>query len=151
MLSISHSLTGAFLAVTLQNPLLFIPAVLASHYLEDWFPHWDVGTGLSSGKRKRTTAIVLELGELVISFGLLFWFFQAGNSSIVYLAWIGAFFGLLPDFLEAPRNFLHWEPRWLKPLNDLHHAFHHSTPNILRGLTPQIILWIFIGWQMLVR
>lgn len=151
MLSISHTLTGAFLAVTLQNPILFIPAVLASHYLEDWFPHWDVGTGLSSGRRKRTTAIVLEFVELGISFVLLYWIFQAGRDGIQYLAWIGAFFGLLPDFLEAPRNFLRWEPAWLKPINDLHHAFHHSTPNIARGLAPQIVLWIFIAWTMMVR
>lgn len=146
MLSISHTLTGAFLAVTLQHPALYVPAVLASHYLEDWFPHWDVGTGLSSGKRKRSTAIILELGELVLSFGLLVWVFQLGHSSIVWNAWIGAFLGLLPDFMEAPRNFLRWEPAWLKPLNDLHHTFHHSTPNILLGLTPQIVLWGVIAW-----
>jgi hypothetical protein len=151
MLSISHTLTGAFLAVTLQNPFLFIPVVLASHYLEDWFPHWDVGTGLSSGRRKRTTAIILEFVELGISFALLFLIFQVGRDEVQYLAWFGAFLGLLPDFLEAPRNFLRWEPAWLKPINDLHQAFHHSTPNILRGLAPQIVLWIFIGWMMLVR
>lgn len=145
MLSISHSLTGAFLAVTLQHPVLYVPAVLASHYLEDWFPHWDVGTGLSSGKRKRSTAIILEFGELAISALLLYLIFQSGHSQINFLAASGAFLGLLPDFLEAPRNFLRWEPRWLKPLNDLHHTFHHSTPNILLGLTPQIILWIIIA------
>lgn len=148
MLSISHSLTGAFLATTLQHPVLFIPSVLASHYLEDWFPHWDVGTGLSNGTRKRQDAIVMELAELVISFGLVYFLFQAGNPQLQLMAWSGAFFGLLPDFLEAPRNFLKWEPRWLKPLNDLHHAFHHSTPNIVKGLLPQIVLWIWIAWLM---
>lgn len=146
MLSISHSLTGAFLAVSLRHPVLVIPTVLASHYLEDWFPHWDVGTGLSNGSRQRHHAILMEFVELGISFGLLWLFFQQGHTEIQWLAWFGAFLGLLPDFLEAPRNFLKYEPRWLKPINDLHHAFHHSTPNILRGLTPQIILWLIIGW-----
>lgn len=147
MLSISHSLTGAFLAVTLQNPLLYIPAIFASHYLEDWFPHWDVGTGLSSGKRKRQHAIIMEIGELILSFILLYLYFQAGSTTINVHAWFGAFLGLTPDFMEAPRNFLHWEPAWLKPFNDFHNYFHHSTPKILVGLTPQVILWILI-WFM---
>lgn len=146
MLSISHSLTGAFLAVTLQHPALFIPTVLASHYLGDWFPHWDVGTGLSNGKRKRHHAILMEFVELGISGVMLWWIFQLGHPDFHWVAWFGAFLGLLPDFLESPRNFLKWEPHWLKPVNDLHHAFHHSTPNILLGLTPQIVLWFWIWW-----
>lgn len=146
MLSISHSLTGAFLAVTLQHPVLFVPAVLASHYLEDWFPHWDVGTGLSNGSRKRQDAILLEFVELGISFILLYLIFQNGSAELNWLAWFGAFLGLLPDFLEAPRNFLKWEPAWLKPINNLHHSFHHSTPNIMRGLLPQVVLWGVIAW-----
>lgn len=149
MLSISHSLTGAFLAVCLQHPVLFIPAVLASHYLEDWFPHWDVGTGLSNGTRKRYDAIVLEFVELGISFLLLYIIFQSGMTEVNWLAWFGAFLGLLPDFLEAPRNFLKWEPAWLKPLNNLHHSFHHSTPKVIRGLLPQIFLWCVIAWMVL--
>src|SRR5258708_22646136 len=108
MLSISHSLTGAFIATHLPNPLLYVPLVMASHYLEDWIPHWDVGTGLSSGKRKRSTAIILELGELSITFSLVYLFFQYGHSTFQLHIWIGAFIGLLPDFMEAPRNFLKW-------------------------------------------
>jgi hypothetical protein len=140
MLSISHSLTGAFIATKLPHPLLYIPLIFASHYLEDWIPHWDVGTGLSSGKRKRQTAIVLELAELVISLGLVYYFWQHGNSQIAWNAWAGSFIGLVPDFLEAPRNFLKWEPQFFKPLNELHGKFHHSTPNIAFGLTPQILV-----------
>ncbi len=133
----------------LQNPVVIFPVVLASHYLEDWFPHWDVGTGLSNGTRKRHHAILMEFVELGISVALVFWLFQSGKSDLNWLAWYGAFLGLLPDFMEAPRNFLKWEPAWLKPLNDIHHSFHHSTPNILRGLAPQIVLWLVIGWMVL--
>jgi hypothetical protein len=116
-----------------------VPVVIASHYLEDWIPHWDVGTGLSTGKRKRTTAILLELGELAISVALVYLFFQLGHQTIQWHAWAGAFIGLLPDFLEAPRNFLKWEPGFLRPINNLHALFHHSTPNMLFGLAPQAV------------
>jgi hypothetical protein len=147
MLSISHTLTGAFIASKLPNPGLYIPLTLASHYLEDWIPHWDVGTGLSNGKRSRITAIILELGELAISFALLYFFWQHGQAEIQWHIWIAAFVGLIPDFLEAPRNFLRWEPEIIKPFNDFHNMFHHSTMNKWVGLLPQIVLvlsvWIF--------
>lgn len=144
MLSISHSLTGSLIAVTMPQPWLYIPVIFASHYIEDWIPHWDVGTGLSRGTRKRSTAIFLELVELGITAILIYLFFQAGKTEINWLAWIGGFVALIPDFIEAPRNFLRWEPWFFKPLNDLHGAFHHSTPNVLFGMLPQVILWIVI-------
>jgi len=140
MLSISHSVTGAFIATKLPHPLLFIPLIFASHYLEDWMPHWDVGTGLSSGKRKRSHAIILELIELCITFAMIYFIWQHGSQEIVWNAWIGAFTGLVPDFLEAPRNFLYWEPAIIRPLNHIHALFHHSTPNMLFGLAPQIVV-----------
>lgn len=144
MLSISHSLTGAYLAVTLPQPALFVPAIFASHYLEDWIPHWDVGTGLSRGKRQVSHAIAMEIGELVITGILLYVFFQQGKTEVNWLAWIGGGIALIPDFIEAPRNFLKREPWFFKPLNDLHQAFHHSTPNIVLGLLPQALLLLAI-------
>src|SRR5258708_11606029 len=146
MLSISHSLTGAFIATHLPHPVLYVPLIFASHYLEDWIPHWDVGTGLSSGKRRRETAIVLELGELIITFILIYLFWQYGHAALNLNAWLGAGIALTPDFLEAPRNFLKWEPRIIRPLNELHGMFHHSTPNMLFGLAPQIIVVATIFW-----
>lgn len=144
MLSISHTLTGAFIASKLGNPALYIPLTLASHYLEDWIPHKDVGTGLSTGRRKKSTAIILEFVELAVSVGLLYLFFQHGHVGVRWPIWIAAFFSLLPDFLEAPRNFLHWEPAFLKPFNDFHQMFHHSTFNWIVGLGPQVLLVVLI-------
>lgn len=146
MLSISHSLTGAFIASKLPHPALYIPLVLASHYLEDWIPHWDVGTGLSSGKRKRTTAIALEIIELGISLAVVYWFWKTNSAGPNWHIWFGAFWGLVPDFCEAPRNFLKWEPRWLRWINNFHARFHHSTPVIWFGLAPQVVLWIVVFW-----
>lgn len=139
MLSVSHGLTGALIAVKVSHPLLFIPLCLGAHYLEDWIPHWDVGTGLSNGKRKKSTAIGLEIIDLVVTAILIYLFWQSAGMATLWLAAAGAFIALLPDFIEAPRNFLHWEPFFIKPLNDLHGMFHHSTPNMIFGLMPQLI------------
>lgn len=140
MLSISHSLTGAFIASKLPHPIFYVPLTLASHYLEDWIPHWDVGTGLSNGKRKKSTAILLELIELGISVGLIYLFWKNSSATSLVHIWAGAFTGLIPDFLESPRNFLNWEPKWLKPFNKFHGQFHNSTPIKWLGLLPQVIL-----------
>ena len=140
MLSISHAATGAFIATKVSNPLIAFPLVLASHYAEDYILHWDVGTGLTNGTRKRATAFLLELIDLVLAGALVFLLFQQSAAAVNMNAWFGAFVGLLPDFIEAPRNFFHWNPWFLKPLNRFHHALHHSTPNMALGLLPQIIL-----------
>lgn len=147
MLSIPHSLTGAFIASKLPHPLLYIPLTLGMHYLCDWIPHWDVGTGLSSGKRKRSTAFILEFVDLGITAFFVYWFFIRGSNTTnlaSFHIWMGALAGLAPDLIEAPRNFLKWEPWFIKPFNDLHGAFHHSTHHIWIGLAPQIILVMLI-------
>lgn len=140
MLSITHGLTGAFLATALPSPILYAPAALALHYLEDWTLHWDVGTGLSNGSRKRSTAILLELVDLALMVGIIIFVWNFTDTPLTINVWFGVFFALLPDFLEAPRNFLKWEPNWLKPINQFHHNFHHSTPNMLLGLLPQVLV-----------
>ncbi len=140
MLSVSHAATGAFIASKLPHPALYIPLTLAAHYLQDWIPHWDVGTGLSNGTRSKRTAMILEIFDLAASVGLIYWFWQSGTEAINYHIWAGAFVSLVPDFIEAPRNFLPKEPAILKPLNEFHGKFHHSTPRVLLGLMPQILL-----------
>lgn len=142
MLSISHAVTGAFIAVNIGNPYLAIPLILLSHYLEDAVPHWDVGTGMGKGIKSPGLALRHEVVDIILAGLLVFAFYPHSLSfSLTAPIW-GAFFGLLPDFLEAPRNFFKWEPAWLKPLNEFHHSFHHSIPRILDGLTPQVILLV---------
>lgn len=142
MLSIPHMATGAFIASKLPHPLLYIPLTLAFHYLEDWIPHWDVGTGLSRGTRKRSTAILLELVDLALAGALIWYMYQNQSPDALMHIWIGATTGIAPDLVEAPRNFLKWEPWFLKPFNDFHGKFHHSTPNILFGLAPQAVVLV---------
>ena len=151
MLSISHATVGAFIATRVENPALSIPLILASHYLLDAVPHWDAGTGLGNGSKSVGKALLLELPDLLLAgaivllfFPLSFPFSQPPQDLLLLPQIWGAFLGLLPDFLEAPRNFLKYEPAVLRPLNKFHHAFHHSIPHLLPGLAPQIILLLTI-------
>jgi len=145
MLSISHAATGAFIAVKIGHPILAIPLILLSHYLEDAVPHWDAGTGLGNGTKTRKLAMVHGIIDLVLAGILVFVMYPTVSTSII--PYLGALIGLLPDLLEAPRNFLKWEPAFMKPINRFHHSFHHSIPRMWDGLAPQIllliILWVF--------
>ncbi len=145
MLSIPHALTGAYIASKFPNPLVYVPLALAFHYLQDWMPHWDVGTGLSKGTRKKRTAFLLELVDLAITGALIYGFWHGTVTPETYFhIWVGGFTGLLPDFVEAPRNFLKWEPAFIKPFNKFHNSFHHSIPNMWLGLAPQLVLVVVI-------
>lgn len=146
MLSIPHSLTGAFIASQLPHPAIYLPSAVGAHYLEDWIPHWDFGTGLSTGKRSIKTALILEMMELVVAVGMVYWFFQAGHQQIQWHIWLGALAGIFPDLIDAPKNFLKLRLRFLDGLTDFHHLFHHSTPHVIFGLIPQILVVIAIYW-----
>lgn len=151
MLSISHAVTGAFIATAVPNPALSIPLILAAHYLQDAVPHWDAGTGLSSGKKTIKSALLHEIPDLLLAallvllfFPLPFYNLSALPSYLTYPQVWGALLGILPDLLEAPRNFLRREPFFLRPLNKFHSLFHHSIPHVLAGLAPQVILLVLI-------
>lgn len=145
MLSITHATTGAFIATKIPQPLISIPLILVSHYIIDAIPHWDAGTGLSNGTKTPKQAFLAEIPDLFLAAALVILLFQLGKpldlqSASGLAPYWGGFVGLLPDFLEAPRNFLQYEPKWLKPFNDFHHSHHNSIPNKVKGLIPQIIL-----------
>ncbi|MFZ5376766.1 MAG: hypothetical protein ACOZAN_03825 [Patescibacteria group bacterium] len=146
MLSISHGLTGAWVANAFPNPLFYIPVNLLFHYLEDWTPHWDIGTGMKGGRKKRLV-ITLGLVDLAIAFFISYWLFQKPETELQIHVWLGFIAGLLPDFVEAPKNFLKWEPPWTKPLNNFHQKVHFSTSNTFLGLATQLPIWIFVWFS----
>ena len=147
MLSIPHALTGAYVASKFPNPLIYIPVAFVLHYLEDWIPHWDVGTGLSNGNRKKWTAFKLELIDLAITVIMIYLFWHAKPMELQIHIWLGGLAGIMPDFLEAPRNFLNWEPAITKPFNRLHKKFHLSTPNWVVGVLPQVVV-VAVIWLL---
>ena len=147
MLSISHAVTGAFIAVKIGNPVLAFPLIILSHYLEDSIHHWDVGTGISGGTKSSALAFRHELFDLTLAAVFVLFYFANGTAIIQHPLSIftspyffGALIGILPDLLEAPRNFWKYEPVWLAPINRFHGRFHHSIPQIIPGLAPQVIL-----------
>jgi len=140
MLSIAHGPTGSFIASKIPNPLISIPLILASHYLEDRIPHWDVGQGLTKKKKSKKAAFFEELFfDFPLSLVLVYFLFQFGKP-FDYHVWMGWFFGLLPDFLEFPHLFLGAKVSPFKELARFHTWCHRSTPNRFWGLLPQFLV-----------
>ncbi len=145
MLSIAHGTTGALIASKIPNPLISIPLVLLSHYIEDRIPHWDVGQGLTKKKKSKKAAFLQELFfDFPFSIVLVYLIFQAGQPTINWLAWLGWFVGLLPDFLEFPYLFLNMKFFPIKQLAKLHAFVHRSTPNKFWGMLPQILVILLV-------
>ena len=147
MLLTTHALTGAFIASQTVSPFLSYPIIVASHFLMDWIPHWDFGTGLKTAIQKagnkawqiKTKTAILGLGDLFTGLGLCFLFFQK-TLPLQPILWGGVFLSLLPDFLEIPPLFLNFNPFPLKQIERLHsYVFHHSLP-FPQGLIPQILI-----------
>lgn len=144
MLSIAHGLTGAFIAAKVHNPYISIPIIIAAHFFEDYVPHWDVGQGLTKKIKSHKAAFLEELfTDFPASILLVFFFFQYNQPFSIY-PWLGWFFALLPDFIEFPHLFLGWNFTPIKQLAAIHKFFHHSIPNKVIGLIPQILVIILI-------
>jgi hypothetical protein len=140
MLSIVHGPTGAFISSKIPNPFISIPLILASHYLEDHIPHWDVGQGLTKKKKSKKAAFLEELFiDFPLSIIFILVFFQIGKP-FDYRIWIGWFFGLLPDFLEFPHLFLGTRITPFRQLAAFHTWCHRSTPSRFWGLLPQFLV-----------
>lgn len=144
MLSVAHAATGALIASKLPHPALYIPLAIGAHFLEDWIPHWDVGTGLTNGNRTKKAAFILELFDLILTVTVVYFFWQSSQTALQTNIWIGALAGLTPDLIGTPKIFLGWKLPFLEPLNAFHESFHHSIPNIAMGLLPQAVLLILI-------
>ena len=159
MLSVAHGLTGAYFASLVPDqPLIYIPAAIAFHFLEDAVPHWDFGTGMRSGKKSKLLAYSLEIFDLILMAALIFLLWQHSLADPFYSPpwtayfwqqidwpiWLGALAGIVVDLLEFPHSALGLNLPFLKPLHDFHHRIHQSTTNIFFGLLPQVLVIISI-------
>jgi len=141
MLATSHSLTSALIVSKILPPQLSLPLVLLSHYLLDIVPHWDTGTGLTSGRKSKKTAVLETLVDLAIAFTLVFIFFQKGKP-FSPLLWVAVFLGILPDLIEFPALFFNIRPFPLNLLEKFHNDIMHRSGKLPWGLIYQLI---FIG------
>jgi hypothetical protein len=112
MLAFNHILAGSIVAVVVPAPLVPVVAFV-SHFLLDMTPHAFGEEPPYSRFLKIQIAVDAVISVIAIVF--LLWLFPPSQWFIVG---VGAFFGLLPDFL-----WLLWRrgPKWLDKFLDFAH------------------------------
>ncbi len=140
MLELPHTLVGAAIAVSVQNPALALPLSLASHFITDYFPHWNphINTELKrDGKisTKSKTIVMLDAG-LALMAGT----YIASRSSNFIVVMLACFLAVAPDVAEIPYYFLGLKDiPWIKKLIDFQRAHQWNVPAFW-GILSQILV-----------
>lgn len=144
MLSLTHAITGAFIASKIDNHFISIPLITASHFLEDYIPHWDFFVGTNHQEKNKHLALLQEvLIDLPLSLLLVYLIFGF-RQPFSFLPYLGWFVSLLPDFLEFPYKFLNFNRFHIGKLHQFHKAFHTSNKRVILGLLPQLTIVLSI-------
>jgi len=138
--SIAHAAAGSFIAATFPSPWVYIPLCLLSHFALDFVRHFDVGVAMKMRHFSKLEIVFWEGLDLLIAVGVVAFAWRQTPTSWQPHIWWGAFFGILPDILEASDYFFERPLAILHPLYYLHETFHHSTRDVIWGVLPQVIL-----------
>ena len=135
MLAVSHALIGASIAKLVPNPYLGLPLALASHFLGDLTPHWDMRT--RKAKRSISQVVFLSLADAFIGYGLGFWLFYPQVGPIYLLAMM--FAAQFPDWLEAPFHVFSWNFPPFSTIKLLQSQLHYKM-DLPWGLVIQLLI-----------
>ena len=68
MTATGHAIIGTVIAAKVGNPALAIPLAIASHFIADAIPHWDIAT---HRKEKTKSNLILEaFSDVLLGFVL---------------------------------------------------------------------------------
>lgn len=140
MLELPHTLIGAAIAVSIQNPVLALPLSLASHFVTDYFPHWNphINTELKRDGKISTrskTIVMLDAG-LALMAGT----YIAARSDNFIVVMLACFLAVLPDVAEIPYYFLGLKHvSWISKLINFQRG-HQWNVKPVWGILSQIIV-----------
>jgi hypothetical protein len=105
MIFLNHALTGALLALKIEQPLVLVPMALGSHLVLDALPHYGYPE-LDLDHRRWVVTGIID-GVLTV-----------GAVMVIYLAWpqrighilIGVLAAVLPDLVYIPQVLVGWQP-----------------------------------------
>ncbi len=144
MLTTPHATAGMAIGAYLVNPVMVIPAAIASHFLLDMVPHWQETLAPYIPTRKTYIRASLDIC-LAVGLTTLASHWQPEHTAVI---WIGAFFANLPDFdsivvlvPKLKRGIMHrfW---------DWHCKIQRETSSLL-GVLPQLA--VITGCLLLVK
>ena len=124
MILLVHMLFGAAIGYTVGNIPLAILLAFLSHYFLDLFPHIEYNIdAIEEKKIKDKLPVIFKIASDLL-FGILLVFVLSNNQLIAY---IGAFFGILPDGLTIMQN------RFPNNFLSFHKKFHTEKVHFLKN------------------
>lgn len=96
MTGLNHAVTGALVAAVIKEPLLALPAALASHFVIDGLPHWDYK--INGAIRKKQ---VIMLADLIFSI-LLLLLVAFLLTEQIWVVFLGGLLAIAPDAMWLP-------------------------------------------------
>jgi hypothetical protein len=146
MVSISHAVTGAYIASMMPDqPWLYLPLAFGSHFVLDYVTHFDLGIAMKMYRWNKLEIAIWESLDLLVAGVLVAVIWGQSAANFNWAIWLGALVSVTPDFMEATDYFFECPLKILKPFYKFHHDFHNSTRNVFWGLLPQVILVITLG------
>lgn len=133
MLTTPHAAAGIALGVVLGNPLLVIPAAVASHFLLDCVPHWQ--ETLAPYKPTWKTYVRVPI-DITLAVGITIF---AAHEAPQHAAaiWAGAVAANVPDFDSLVVLVPNIKRGLIRRFWDWHCAIQRETSS-LWGLVPQL-------------
>jgi len=131
MLELAHAITGGVIAFKVANPRLALPLAFVSHFIIDFFPHWN--PHLSTEKKKlgaitqksKFLVIIDCLAGLILGLSIAFRALPDVKRTIVVI--FGCLFGILPDLAEAPFFFLNNKSKFLRKIVEIQSKLQFNT------------------------
>lgn len=106
----SHAVTGTFLALNIEEPVILVPAAIGSHFVLDALPHFGTKS-IKQNKYRLYTVAAIDLSCTIIFY---FFVIHIWPQKMILIT-IGILGAILPDLFYFPRYVLNInEPRWLR-------------------------------------
>jgi hypothetical protein len=143
MLTTPHALIGALIILKTQNPIWGFFLAFLSHFIFDFFvPHWNphIYTEKNAqGKISKKSFLIIITDILIANLGLLIISLSLQLNLVnAVLLWIGAFFAVIPDLIEAPYYFFDFQNNLLNKYIQLEHN-HQLDAGPFWGVVTQLI------------
>lgn len=96
MVGLNHALTGALVAVAIDEPLVSLPVALLSHFLIDALPHWNYQ--IKGNRKLRPMVIGIDLVLSTVGIAALALVLDVS----AWLFFLGGLLAILPDLMWLP-------------------------------------------------
>ncbi len=153
MTSSNHALTGAVIALSLQQPLLALPLAFVSHFALDALPHFGVSEESLTRNRLWFMRLFWPLDALILLALFAYVLFNAGWGINIPIVFASMFLATSPDLAWIYRFAL--KEKWGKLSRPPMNAFNRFHANIQWGERPWGIVielvWFILMFMVLTK